>query len=76
MSEPKRLYCPVHGVWHDPGVKVCPIGDCATKLVENWQVRNTGMQVPGPVEPTHPAEPPEDRSKTRTPIWKGVTDGR
>ncbi len=70
MSELKRLYCPVHAQWFDPGVIVCPIGDCATKLVENWQIRTTGMQVPGPVEPKPPAEPPEDKSKTRTPIWK------
>jgi len=70
-DEPKRLYCPVHWQWFEPGVTVCPIGDCATKLVENWNIRTTGMQVAPPVEMSTTAEPPEDKSRTRKPIWAG-----
>lgn len=68
-----KLYCPVHGQWFE-GVTVCPIGDCATKLVENWQVRTTGMTVPKPSDPS-PAPEPEQKPE-RKPIWEGVTDGR
>lgn len=59
-------------VWHEPGVTVCPIGDCATKLVENWQVRTTGMMVPNPNDAPPPK--PEEPKPERKPVWAGLTD--